>query len=108
MFIWWGRRVREKKLESGSFLCPRCRTQQPCRRVSIGTEGTVYSLPLGDFQAVAEQIECGTCGSRFEGSDYAHAEATGVLETQTWDCPKCANRNPNNTYQCLKCRFSLV
>jgi hypothetical protein len=108
MFIWWGRHVREKKLEAGYFLCPKCRTQQPCRRISIGSQETVYSLPVGGFESLAEQVQCGTCGARFEGSAYERKGAAGVMEPSTWECPKCANCNPNNTYQCLKCRYSLV
>lgn len=31
-----------------------------------------------------------------------------VDDGTTWKCPKCAHENPNNTYCCLKCGFSLV
>jgi predicted RNA-binding Zn-ribbon protein involved in translation (DUF1610 family) len=24
-----------------------------------------------------------------------------------WDCPKCGNKNPNNTFKCEKCGYSL-
>ena len=26
----------------------------------------------------------------------------------TWNCPKCGNENPNNTFKCEKCKYSLI
>ena len=31
-----------------------------------------------------------------------------TVEKKTWDCPKCGNSNPNNTFQCEKCKYSLT
>jgi len=41
-------------------------------------------------------------------SRQAETENTGEVETEiTWDCPKCKENNPNSTFKCQKCGYSL-
>jgi predicted RNA-binding Zn-ribbon protein involved in translation (DUF1610 family) len=55
--------------------------------------------------------ECPYCKNNiYEGAtvcQYCHRDMPPEIGN-TWKCPKCDERNPNNTYQCLKCGYHLV
>ena len=109
MIIWWGTRVVESKLWQGSFRCPTCCTSQPCTLIQLRKVATLYSfIPLGSGDEIVRYLECATCGAQQEATGYVVPAAGAVANVATWDCPKCANANPNHSYQCMKCRYSVV
>jgi len=108
MLIWWGNKVREKKLSSGSFDCPHCRSHQPCEHRALGKYFTFYSIPLGETERIEEFVICAGCGRKFDSASYQSARGGTMPVAVTWDCPKCHISNPNYSYKCVKCGYSLV
>ncbi len=109
MFIWWGTRTRIRRLSSGFFNCPRCRTKQPFALLQTEKVSTLYSIPLSS-EVLDRFIQCSTCNDRFLTSanpeEFSSAEP-GVLH-ESWDCPKCNKANANTRFQCGNCGYSLV
>lgn len=39
----------------------------------------------------------------------SHIRTTnGTASNETWECPKCKNKNPNGTFKCEKCGYQVV
>jgi hypothetical protein len=104
--IWWGQRIGERTVEETTFLCPRCGVRQPCKRVAVEQQTTLYSFRIGG-QQIGEYFECQVCcySTRSEGA--AWSAAAGSPEDH-WECPHCHNQNPNDRFGCVKCGQSLV
>jgi len=108
-FIIWGKKEKRNVIEEGYFQCPVCNTKQPYKLIQVMQVGHIWYVPLGSGIEVSRYIQCGTCTRQFEAGHYTpNGNPDGVAEATMWDCPKCGVLNPNTTYQCKRCRYSLV
>jgi hypothetical protein len=108
MIIWWGHKIKDKKLSSGRFDCPDCKSEQPCTLRAVGRYFAIYSIALNETQRIQEYVICEGCGHRFDSASYRSSDGHAPAQPVTWDCPKCKHINPNHSYRCLQCRYSLV
>ncbi|MFN8372872.1 MAG: zinc-ribbon domain-containing protein [Anaerolineae bacterium] len=66
MIIFFGSKVRKKKLGSGQFYCPRCKAMRPYTHQQGTRYFTVYFIPIIPMGDVGEFIECDVCHSMFQ------------------------------------------
>ena len=69
---------------------------------------TLYSIPLNEEDVLQEYSVCKSCGTKLRAENYRAARPGGRTELVVWACPKCQNSNPNYSYRCLKCGYSVV
>lgn len=103
-----GSRVAQRKLDDGTFPCPFCKSRQPCVRVNVEREQTVYGISVGAGHLLAELIQCSTCHRSFRAELFASKDDQKNMDVKLWECPKCKGQNPNSTYRCQHCQYSLV
>lgn len=111
-FISWGTKRISRVVNEGKFNCPTCRSIQPYRMISVQNAPHAWFVSLGTGEEVLRYLECKTCKRKFNASQYKVSEDKKnndeLAEVATWDCPKCKFDNPNTSYKCRKCGYSLV
>jgi hypothetical protein len=109
MFIWWGRRLRTRRLETGHFDCPHRRSHQPCVLVQLERMLMLYSfIPIAGGEEVARYIECQSCRTHQDAALFAAPSGEGAFVRETWECPQCHNANLNTLYKCRRCGFAVA
>jgi hypothetical protein len=79
MFIWWGRRLRTRRLETGHFDCPHCRSHQPWVLVQLERVLMLYSfIPIAGGEEVARYIECQSCRTHQDAALFAAPSGEGL------------------------------
>jgi hypothetical protein len=80
--IIWGSKGKTKVIETGRFLCPRCRTARAYQKKKVGKYFTLYFIPLFETQKLGEFVECQTCFTPFETSvlSYNHEQVRKMRE----------------------------
>jgi hypothetical protein len=66
MFIIWGTKNSTDIVETGEFYCPHCADFASYAINRVQQSKHVYGLSIGSSSVVAEYVECGRCGSRFD------------------------------------------
>jgi predicted RNA-binding Zn-ribbon protein involved in translation (DUF1610 family) len=99
--IHFGWRVREIDLNEGQFHCPTCRQVQACSRKRYAKYFTLLFIPLVETESLGQACRCHVCGMTFQMEAIEDPNAI-------WECTECRNGNPNTTYKCKKCGFSLI
>ena len=110
MFVRYGTKELKRKLDEGHFQCPNCHSRRPCRLYRIERVSTANWISLGDPKEIDRFVECGVCLGQFRSVfiESALSAPQSVASDEKWPCPRCNTANPNTTYKCLKCGFSLV
>jgi hypothetical protein len=108
MLIWWARRPRRKKVGSGVFDCGYCKAQQSCDFYQVGVYLYVYSIPISEEERLGEFVVCDGCNQEFPSASYREPTGSSATQPVTWKCPRCEAVNPNHTYRCEACHYSLV
>lgn len=111
-FITWGTKQSARVVNKGKFNCPTCNSIQSYKVISVQNTPHVWFVSAGAGEEVMRFMECQTCKSKFNTSHYKISESSDssdeITKEATWDCPKCKFDNPNNSYKCKKCGYSLV
>lgn len=71
MFIIWGSRNRERKINNGNFNCPDCGARRQYEHKQVKSWFTLYWIPIFPTGTLAEYIQCNTCSNAYD---------VGVLE----------------------------
>ena len=109
MIVWWGRKVRTRRLEGGHFNCPTCRSRQPCALMRVDRVLYVYSLiPIGHGDEIARYIQCQTCRAPYDAALFVIPSGGGEFATETWECPGCHHANLNTQFKCRRCAFCVA
>ena len=101
--IIFGVKVKESRTETGTFLCPKCRTPQHYRRLSLHRWFSLYFIPVIPLGRIGEQAECQGCFSRYDARILweGAAEATDEQERHgapgTTDPPSQPGMGPGTT-----------
>src|SRR5262245_44958811 len=107
MFFLFGSRTKTCAVR-GYFECTTCRATQKCENHETWQYFHVFFMSIVRLQKVGEQIICLGCHGRFDSENFRPADSKDAEKPVLWDCPKCGNLNPNHTYRCERCRYSLV
>lgn len=109
MIVWWSRFVRARQLETGTFDCPHCRSNQKCALVQVARVLRLYSvIPLGAGEELTRYVECLACHSQFDDAQFSVPAGGGRFTPETWPCPKCHAPNLNTRFNCRRCGFAVV
>jgi hypothetical protein len=108
MFIFWGTATKDKNLEEGYFDCPDCKSLQPCTLRAVSRYETLYFFATKEIERLKEYVVCGGCDGTFDSASYRTSRNDPAPKPVTWGCFKCKHVNPNHTYKCLKCGYSLI
>lgn len=61
----WGTKAVTRRVTSGEFYCPQCRSTQPYDLMSARKHGHVYWIPLFGMGDPVEYVECRACHGQF-------------------------------------------
>ena len=99
-----GTKAKETVIGTGDFKCPVCFSQTSYVRKRFDQYFTLFFIPLFKLGTLGEHTECLSCHSIIQDKSQHVIEEPEKM----WECPNCKAQNPNTTYTCQNCHYSLV
>ena len=102
--IIWGSKGRSRKVDSGEFYCPSCRTSTTYTRMRASRYFTLYFIPIFPMETLGEWVVCSRCSGEFDSHipELSSSEIERALSP--WECSQCGNQNAPGQGSCLGCQ----
>ena len=84
MFIIWGSKWREERVESRFLTCPVCNDGREFDVIEAQKYFTLFFIPLFSYGKIVELLECPECKSTFKPDAFNPQKAVDYFIKEQW------------------------